>query len=386
VLLLVPASITLVMAYQRRWLDDDGFINLRIARNLLDGHGPVFNIDERVEAGTSPLWLAVVSLLGALGARLEDASVYTGIALTGLAVLVAQHAAMRLYAPAGSSLWARLSLSGRAGEGALRFDTWLPLGALTIAVLPPIWDYASSGLETGLSLCWLALAYDVLVTRLMRALWLSALPESGVDLAPSPSPRPSSLRRQLGAASWLGVGSLIRPELTLYALAFFALYLGILWHSSRGAPERASKDPSDRRGLLVRAACLVAAFAGLPVSYQVFRMGYYGALSPNTAIAKEAFLVSWDQGRCYLANYLDTYKLWLPLLALALLFVWRLYASLARPRAPRVSSPGTDVDAAAAPIFAGSPDGGLTPPSSFARLLWLGVLLAPPTLGLLHAL
>ena len=151
-MVLVPASITLVMAYERRWLDDDGFINLRIARNLLAGYGPVFNLDERVEAGTSPLWLAVVSLLGALGARLEDASVFVGIALTVLAVVVAQDAA----SPAVRA--------GRAARSAARLGCgWLPLGALVVAVLPPIWDYASSGLETGLSLCWLACAYDVLV-------------------------------------------------------------------------------------------------------------------------------------------------------------------------------------------------------------------------------
>ena len=338
---LVPTSITLVMAYQRRWLDDDGFINLRIARNLLDGHGPVFNLDERVEAGTSPLWLALVSLLGALGVRLEDSSVFTGIALTVLAVLVAQDGAGRLYAPTGSSLHTRLGLR------------WLPLGALTIAVLPPIWDYASSGLETGLSLCWLACAYDVLVLRLTRA--ELEPPQDGA------AQTEQALPRQLASALLLGLGILIRPELTLYALGFFALYVGIVVHTlgARGASGGARK--------LVRVAWLSAAFVALPVLYQLFRMGYYGALSPNTALAKEAFQENWEQGRCYLQNFVGTYRLKLPLLTLSLLLGWLMRGRVAALRA-RAEGARTWT------------------PASFGHALWLGVLLAPPALGLVHAL
>jgi arabinofuranosyltransferase len=55
----------------------------------------------------------------------------------------------------------------------------------------------------------------------------------------------------------------------------------------------------------------------VPVAYQVFRMGYYGVLVPNTAIAKEAGSSRWDLGWDYLRNFVDPYWLWLPLVVLA---------------------------------------------------------------------
>ena len=42
---------------------DDAYITFRYARNLLHGHGPVFNIGERVEGFTSPLHLLLSALL-----------------------------------------------------------------------------------------------------------------------------------------------------------------------------------------------------------------------------------------------------------------------------------------------------------------------------------
>ena len=44
-----------------RWTSDDAFINFRIVENILNGDGPVYNQGIRVESGTSPLWLAVVT-------------------------------------------------------------------------------------------------------------------------------------------------------------------------------------------------------------------------------------------------------------------------------------------------------------------------------------
>ncbi len=43
------------------WVDEDAFISFRYARNILDGHGPVFNIGERVQGYTHPLWLGFLT-------------------------------------------------------------------------------------------------------------------------------------------------------------------------------------------------------------------------------------------------------------------------------------------------------------------------------------
>jgi arabinofuranosyltransferase len=65
-------------------------------------------------------------------------------------------------------------------------------------------------------------------------------------------------------------------------------------------------------------ALLLVAYAGaLPVAYEVFRMGYFAELGPNTALAKEAGTAFWSQGWHYLGDFVWPYALWLPLAALS---------------------------------------------------------------------
>ena len=89
-LLLAPAAIILWCGWQRRWTADDGFINLRVVRQLLEGHGPVFNAGQRVEAGTSPAWIAVLAFLDLVTpVRLEWIAALTGLLSTVGAMVVA---------------------------------------------------------------------------------------------------------------------------------------------------------------------------------------------------------------------------------------------------------------------------------------------------------
>ncbi len=61
---------------------------------------------------------------------------------------------------------------------------------------------------------------------------------------------------------------------------------------------------------------IVVAGGLLPVGYQIFRMGYYGLLVPQTALAKDASGDKWAQGLVYLANFNKPYALWIPALLL----------------------------------------------------------------------
>ena len=49
--------------WQHRWVAEDAFIHFRVVSNLLAGHGPVFNLAERVEASTSPAWVGLLALV-----------------------------------------------------------------------------------------------------------------------------------------------------------------------------------------------------------------------------------------------------------------------------------------------------------------------------------
>ena len=113
--------------------------------------------------------------------------------------------------------------------------------------LPPFWDFVTSGLEDSLIFCWLGLCW-----------WLLA----GL--------RPDSRGRARWLAFVAGLGWLVRPDMAIGTVAFLAA----LWYIVR---------PGWRRW------ALLAVIAGaVPLAYQVFRMGYYGLLVPNTAVAKDA--------------------------------------------------------------------------------------------------
>ena len=258
--------------WQRRWIADDGLIVLRTVRNLLAGNGPVFNAGERVESNTSAAWTYLVYLGSVVGGPLRLEYVALALALTssiaGLVMVMLGSA--RLWAPA---------LGGRR--------VWLlPAGALVYLAVPPARDFATSGLENGLVTAWLGLFWWMLVC------W-----------ARSAGTRRSWFIATLAFVAGLSV--LVRPELALIGVGALLMML--------------AATPGWRARLLI-----VVAGGLLPVGYQIFRMGYYGLLVPQTALAKDASGSKWGQGFTYLANFTAPYALWLPallLIALAVLLI-----------------------------------------------------------------
>lgn len=269
-----PALLALIGAVHS-WTTEDAFIDFRVVQHLLAGHGPVFNLGERVEAYTNPLWVAILALLAAplhpfLGERvpLEWMALGMGLGGTVAGLVLAELGALRL----GRA-------SGRAGLP-------LPLGVLAVVALPPVWSFVTSGLETGLAIGWLGLCF-----------W-------------------GSVRYPRAGRRWLpvvvGLGPLIRPDLAVYSAGLLAVMLFL-----------------DRAGTLSRIRT-VAAAAALPIAYQIFRMGYFASVVPSTAIAKEASLAWWEQGWIYLADFVVPYGLWFPLAVAALLLVGRVRAAQRR--------------------------------------------------------
>lgn len=254
-----------VGAWQRRWIADDGLIVLRTVRNLLAGNGPVFNMGERVEANTSTAWTYVVWFFSWLTqARLEY--VVLGVALVAslLAIVFAMLGTARLW-------------GGSTGQ------LLIPAGVLVYIALPPARDYATSGLESGLVICWVGLLWWLLIR------WSQA----AVVRVPS----------LLGLVFLAGLAPLIRPEATLIG----ALALGMIFLTPM---------PQFRYGPIVLRALIVFVAGIVPVAYQIWRMGYYGLPYPNTAVAKDAGGAKWGQGMKYLWDLVGPYYLWIPLLVL----------------------------------------------------------------------
>ena len=261
-------AVTLVfawLAYQRRWISDDGLIYVRIVRNILEGNGPVFNELERAEANTSALWPWLLALVGGVTCGdLAQVAVWSGIACALACLVVGMDASRRWQRARGS-------------------DAPLVPGSVLIALAVfPFWDFASSGLETSFAMLWVVTSW-----------WLL------VDLGPH-----TPWRRQLVTACVLGLGPLVRPDLSLATLVF----LPAAWLLVR---------PPRRRTLALAAAALA-----LPVAYEVFRAGYYGALVPLPALAKSADEAAWGRGLLYLANFVEPHWLWLPMAVFLALFVY----------------------------------------------------------------
>lgn len=61
---------------------DDAYIFFRYAQHFADGHGLVFNVGERVEGYTSPLWVLILGLFAAFGTNLPAVAVVLGVALS----------------------------------------------------------------------------------------------------------------------------------------------------------------------------------------------------------------------------------------------------------------------------------------------------------------
>ncbi|MEV0121937.1 hypothetical protein AB0I16_10375 [Streptomyces sp. NPDC050703] len=286
-LCLLPALAVAVAGFQRRWMSDDGHIYVRTVRQVLAGNGPVFNAGERAESSTGTLWQWLLVGAGAPGADVAAAAVYGGLLLTAAGFALAGLAALRLY----------------GGDRPL-----LPCGALVPLALPPVWDFATSGLETGLATCWIAGAWLALVTR----------------------------PRALVTCAVLGLGPLVRPDLALVSVVFLAAQWMIARPSWRGV-------------------CAGAGAAGaLPVAYEVFRMGYYGHLVPLPGVTKEASRSLWGRGLGYLRDFAGPYVLWLPLLIIVAAALTYLPAGGRGPALRLTAARAGRLVPVAAPLVAGA--------------------------------
>ena len=274
--------------FARRWISDDGLIVLRTVRNLEAGNGPVFNVGERVEANTSTLWQYLILLVHWVSdASLESIAVNLGLLLSVAAMMLGVWATSR-------GMYRSRSEAAEAGRNAVPLVA--PAGALVYLALPPARDFFTSGLEWGLSIFYLAALWALLQrwaegTSALSAYWL---------------------------AFWAGLSWLVRPELALYGGLTGILLL------------------ATHRNWKVWLGILGAALP-IPGTYQVFRMGYYGLVTPHTAVAKSASESAWASGLNYLQDFVGPYALYLPVIVLAAAGIWAFRAQL-RPTELRSST------------------------------------------------
>ena len=217
------------------FLTDDAFISFRYTRNLLEGHGLVFNPGEYVEGYTNFLWiLELAAIWGIFGLRPEHAAPWLSVAYT-----IATIAAM---------LWWVVRLPSLRNRGLVG---WMALGLLCSSATFAVWT-SGGGLETR--------QFTFFIVAAVVCLSLYANSRAGL----------------LTASFSLAAAELTRPEGLLLAACCFA------WFAvQRLATERKISAPLIRDMLL-----LVAPFVVLVAAHYLFRYSYYGEWLPNTYYAK----------------------------------------------------------------------------------------------------
>src|SRR4051812_24228140 len=175
VLRALQVAFVVVLGWTHRWVEEDAFINFRVVDQIRAGHGPVFNIGQRVEVATSTLWLAILTVGRTVlpFVEIEHLSIVLGLLLTGLGLWWVQTGAAKLW---------------RRTDGTALI---VPFAVVVMAALPPTWEWATSGLENGLSIAWLGAVMLVLAT-IARPV--------GAD-----GPPPTSTPRLVAAAFVLGL-------------------------------------------------------------------------------------------------------------------------------------------------------------------------------------
>lgn len=205
---------------------DDAYISFRYAHHLASGDGLVFNPGEHVEGFSNPLWTIVLGCVFFL-TTIPIPDIARGLGLLcsiGILIVI-----QRLYRREFSA-WGPAPLS---------------LALLFLLLTPGFHVYATAGLEGPL---------------------LSFLLILGVYLSLG-----SSRRSAFVAAGIFGLVGITRPEGPLYAL---------LWFLATIRADRTLRDVFRRE--FSRFAVMVTPIA----AWQIFRLVYYGAWFPNTALAK----------------------------------------------------------------------------------------------------
>ena len=215
------------------WLSDDAFISFRYAQNLVEGHGLVYNLGERVEGYTNFLWTVLAAGVIAFGGDVALWCHLSGIALGIAIVLLTYLLGARLMAPA-----------------------WGLVAALIVATSQSVLLYTArgSGLETGL--------FTLLLLAASERYLAGGRVAAGVLLA---------------------LAALTRPEgVMVIALTVGHLVLRELLAARAPWPARLSSVIGRRSPLWPLALSFLLIYG----PYFLWRLLYYGDLLPNTFYAK----------------------------------------------------------------------------------------------------
>jgi arabinofuranosyltransferase len=215
------------LVVRNAWLSDDAYITFRTVDNFVHGYGLTWNVAERVQVYTHPLWMLLLSGVYAITREITITSQILSI-LTSLAAV-----SLLLFARKRAPILAIVAL-------------------MILSLSKAFVDYATSGLENPLTHLILAGFMLTYLHGQGRPRWLFEL------------------------TLWAALGIMTRMDLALiFAPALVWALISVL-----------SVGPNLRRRAIVRALGQMVAGVLPVVAWEVFSLAYYGSWVPNTALAK----------------------------------------------------------------------------------------------------
>ncbi len=123
-----------IVVFRSAWVCDDAFITFRTLDNLFHGYGLTWNISERVQAYTHPLWMLLIAVISYFSRDFYYTSIFMGVIFTLAALLI---------------LVLKISKSVSAGV----------IGVCLLSFSKAFIDYSTSGLENSLTYLILAVFF-----------------------------------------------------------------------------------------------------------------------------------------------------------------------------------------------------------------------------------
>lgn len=266
----------LALVVKDAWLSDDAYITFRTVYNFTHGYGLVWNVGERVQSYTHPLWMFLLALFYAVGRDIYWSSLTLCFVCSVAAVAVVALGIAR-------SPWRAVMCVALlcASKSFLDFSTSgleNPLTHLLLAVFAVQFLRGTGRGRTRRDLFWLALTAALATFNRMDTalLYLPALAYAGGEVVLAAAPPPERLAR-------------------LPRLAFTV----VRRRGGAGNPPALTVRDALRRDAADARRWLAAVLRQLPgtvgvvalgfspfILWEVFSLWYYGFPFPNTAYAK----------------------------------------------------------------------------------------------------
>lgn len=158
VVVLLLSAIFAVVVIRRAWLCDDAYITFRTVDNFLHGYRLTWNITERVQAYTHPLWMILLSIVAFFTRDLYFTSL-------GLSIVIA------------------LGVVFFLGYRFSKSETSAALAVVVLILSRAFVDYSTAGLENGLSHLLILIFYFLFFQEIdtpKRIFWLSCIASLGL--------------------------------------------------------------------------------------------------------------------------------------------------------------------------------------------------------------